>query len=319
MQTSWSWRRSPRSPRCWSTSRAASRCRSSSPRSRSGSSSARRCSAWRRPTSSSSRWRPSGSRSCSSSPGWRSTSSGSRARRSRHGVAGWLISVVAGAVIAVVLHVTGVIHATVLVALALTTTAMGTLMPILRDSGILDQRFGSFVVGAGASGEFCPVVIVSIILAFEADEAWHAALLPRLRRGRRRCDGACDPHPAEAGRAPVGDDDGHLGAARDSPLGAADRRARRARLGVRPRRDPRGVRGGDHRRHRHPRHRGPRVPRQARRGRLRLPDPGLLHRDRDGLRPRRAALRPRLDRARAGIRADLPRHPRASGPAPLPA
>jgi Kef-type K+ transport system membrane component KefB len=95
----------------------------------------------------------------------------------RHGVAGWLISVVAGAAIAVVLHVTGVIHATVLVALALTTTAMGTLMPILRDSGILDQRFGSYVVGAGAAGEFCPVVIVSIILAFEADEAWHAALL----------------------------------------------------------------------------------------------------------------------------------------------
>ena len=43
-----------------------------------------------------------------------------------------------------------------LVALALTTTALGTLMPIIRDAGILDQRFGSFVVGAGAIGEFGP-------------------------------------------------------------------------------------------------------------------------------------------------------------------
>jgi Kef-type K+ transport system membrane component KefB len=95
----------------------------------------------------------------------------------RNGVLGWAISIVAGAVIALALHLTGVIHATVLVGLALTTTALGTLMPILRDSGVLDQRFGDFVVGAGAAGEFCPVVIVSIILAIDAGVAWHSALL----------------------------------------------------------------------------------------------------------------------------------------------
>ena len=100
-----------------------------------------------------------------------------RGAPARYGALGWLLSIVIGAVAAVALHVTGVIHATVLVALALTTTAMGTLMPILRDSGILDQRFGNYVVGAGAVGEFGPVVIVSIILAVEAGEAWHSALL----------------------------------------------------------------------------------------------------------------------------------------------
>jgi Kef-type K+ transport system membrane component KefB len=93
------------------------------------------------------------------------------------GLAGWGTSVVLGAVIAIILHVTGVIHATVLVALALTTTALGTLMPILRDTGILDQRFGDYVVGAGSVGEFGPVIAVSVILAFEADEAWHTVLL----------------------------------------------------------------------------------------------------------------------------------------------
>jgi Kef-type K+ transport system membrane component KefB len=93
------------------------------------------------------------------------------------GVAGWLLSVVLGTIVALLLHVTGVIHATVLVALALTTTALGTLMPILRDSGILDQRFGAFVVGAGAAGEFCPVVIVSIILAADAGDPWRSTLL----------------------------------------------------------------------------------------------------------------------------------------------
>jgi Kef-type K+ transport system membrane component KefB len=93
------------------------------------------------------------------------------------GVSGWLISVVLGALVALVLHLAGVIHATVLVALALTTTALGTLMPILRDTGILDQRFGAFVVGAGAAGEFCPVVVVSIILAVDAGDPWRSFLL----------------------------------------------------------------------------------------------------------------------------------------------
>ena len=95
----------------------------------------------------------------------------------KRGVQGWLMAVFLGAVIALTLHAVGLIHATVLVALALTTTALGTLMPILRDAGILDQRFGNYVVGAGAVGEFGPVICVSIILAIEAGEAWHSALL----------------------------------------------------------------------------------------------------------------------------------------------
>lgn len=50
-------------------------------------------------------------------------------------------------------------------------------MPILRDSGILDERFGNYVVGVGAVGEFGPVVIVSAILAVEAGEPLRTTLL----------------------------------------------------------------------------------------------------------------------------------------------
>ena len=100
-----------------------------------------------------------------------------RGAAARDGVAGWGISLGLGFAIALVLYLTGVVHATILVGLALSTTALGTLMPMLRDAGILDQRFGTFVVGAGAAGEFGPVVIVSVILAFEADEPLRALLL----------------------------------------------------------------------------------------------------------------------------------------------
>jgi Kef-type K+ transport system membrane component KefB len=97
----------------------------------------------------------------------------------RAGVIGWGISLGIGLALALALWAggNGIIDAPILVGLALTTTALGTLMPILRDSGVLDQRFGSFIVGAGAAGEFGPVVIVSIILAVEAGEPWRTALL----------------------------------------------------------------------------------------------------------------------------------------------
>jgi Kef-type K+ transport system membrane component KefB len=100
-----------------------------------------------------------------------------RGKPVRLAVGGWLISIGIGGILALALHAAGVINATVLVALALTTTALGTLMPILRDAGVLDQRFGNFVVGAGGAGEFGPVVIVSVILAFEAEEPLRALLL----------------------------------------------------------------------------------------------------------------------------------------------
>jgi Kef-type K+ transport system membrane component KefB len=93
------------------------------------------------------------------------------------GVAGWLVSLAAGMAIAAALWAAGIADAPVLVGLALTTTAIGTLMPILRDSGILGERLGSFIIGAGAVGELGPIVAVSVILAVDAGEAWRSSLL----------------------------------------------------------------------------------------------------------------------------------------------
>jgi Kef-type K+ transport system membrane component KefB len=95
----------------------------------------------------------------------------------RDGVRGWLLSLALGLAVALALWTAGAIDAPILAGLALTTTALGTLMPILRDSGILDERFGNYVIGAGAVGEFGPVVIVSIILAVEAGEPLRTTLL----------------------------------------------------------------------------------------------------------------------------------------------
>lgn len=77
-------------------------------------------------------------------------------------VQGWILSLGIAVAATAVLHWSPDIHTPKIVALVLTTTAMGTFLPVLRDAGHLDSRFGSFVLAAGAMGEFGPVVAVSL-------------------------------------------------------------------------------------------------------------------------------------------------------------
>jgi Kef-type K+ transport system membrane component KefB len=90
-------------------------------------------------------------------------------------VAGWTTSLLLGLGVAVVLVATGRVLSALIVGLALATTALGTLLPILRDSGLLETRFGTFVLAAGTVGEFGPIIAVTLLLS--GDAPLHAALL----------------------------------------------------------------------------------------------------------------------------------------------
>jgi Kef-type K+ transport system membrane component KefB len=45
------------------------------------------------------------------------------------------------------------------------TTAIGTLIPILRDNGELKTRFGTYLLAAGGAGEFGPILLLTIVLS----------------------------------------------------------------------------------------------------------------------------------------------------------
>jgi Kef-type K+ transport system membrane component KefB len=51
------------------------------------------------------------------------------------------------------------------VGLALTTTALGTLLPIVRDAGLLPTRFGTHVLAIGSLGEFGPIIAIAVLLS----------------------------------------------------------------------------------------------------------------------------------------------------------
>jgi Kef-type K+ transport system membrane component KefB len=87
-----------------------------------------------------------------------------RGESGRLAAIGWGLSLVVASAAALLLSHTGRIHDTIGVAIALTSTALGTLLPILRDRGELGTRFGTLFMGAGAWGEFGPIVAISVLL-----------------------------------------------------------------------------------------------------------------------------------------------------------
>jgi Kef-type K+ transport system membrane component KefB len=119
-----------------------------------------------------------------------------RQRAGRLALVGWVVTVALACAVVGLLAAAGLVRAFVPVALGLTTTALGTLLPILRDNDMLGGRFGPFVLAAGAVGEFLPVVAIAIFLGANGKFlglislcavgvlALVLSLAPRLARGR---------------------------------------------------------------------------------------------------------------------------------------
>jgi Kef-type K+ transport system membrane component KefB len=80
-------------------------------------------------------------------------------------VGGWFLSFFVALVCMFFFSVIGLIQSPpLLAAVALSTTALGVLAPILRDRGELNTDFGIYMVAAAAAGEFGPLVVISMLL-----------------------------------------------------------------------------------------------------------------------------------------------------------
>jgi len=88
---------------------------------------------------------------------------------------GWLISLVAGIALAAVFAAH--LSAAVFIGVALASTALGTIMPVLRDSGDLRTPFGLGILAVGAVGEFGPLLAISLFLSGRSPMAAAAVLI----------------------------------------------------------------------------------------------------------------------------------------------
>ena len=90
-------------------------------------------------------------------------------------VAGWAMSLAIAYGLGGALALAGVVVSLVYVGSALATTAIGTLLPVLSDTGELNTEFGTYLLAAGAVGEFGPVLLLTLVLSTQS--AVHNAII----------------------------------------------------------------------------------------------------------------------------------------------
>ncbi len=88
-----------------------------------------------------------------------------RGRPLRLGLAGYALSVGIGLVITAVLGVTDVIIDPLLVAIILSATALGIVVPVLKDTGQVDTGFGRLVIVSCSIAEFGSIVLLSMFFS----------------------------------------------------------------------------------------------------------------------------------------------------------
>lgn len=93
----------------------------------------------------------------------------------RLALAGWALSLALAYSIGAVLAAAGVVLSLLYTGSAMSTTAIGTLIPVLSDTGELRTRFGSYLLAAGAVGEFGPIMLLTLILSGQS--TLHNALI----------------------------------------------------------------------------------------------------------------------------------------------
>ncbi|MEY9890465.1 Kef-type K+ transport system membrane component KefB [Catenulispora sp. MAP5-51] len=77
-------------------------------------------------------------------------------------LAGWAVSVVLGVGFGVLAAPSA--KSGVIIGIALSTTALGTILPVLRDTGEVGTPLGVAVMAVGAVGEFAPIIAMTLFL-----------------------------------------------------------------------------------------------------------------------------------------------------------
>ncbi|MGY1726408.1 cation:proton antiporter [Geodermatophilus sp. SYSU D01062] len=112
----------------------------------------------------------------------------------RRALLGWTVSLLLALGVVGLLSAGDVVEAFLPVALGLTTTALGTLLPVLREKGLLGGRLGRYLLAAGGVGELLPVLAIAVFLGSQGRVAALVSLgavaalavaLALLRRGIR--------------------------------------------------------------------------------------------------------------------------------------
>lgn len=106
--------------------------------------------------------------------GFEVNTSDMRNKQGKQALLTWFISFLSAIVISF-LFTNGNINISIVIAIACTSTALGTLLPILKDSKIINSNLGKATITHGAYGELLPIIAMSLLLSTFA--TWQASII----------------------------------------------------------------------------------------------------------------------------------------------
>ena len=100
-----------------------------------------------------------------------------RGRLATNATLSFLVSFAIAIVIGVVLKATGTVHSSLFIAIVLSATSLGVVVPVLKDAGRSESEFGQLVIAAASIADFATIILLSIFFSEEASSTASTLLL----------------------------------------------------------------------------------------------------------------------------------------------
>jgi Kef-type K+ transport system membrane component KefB len=89
-------------------------------------------------------------------------------RRLQLAAVGFVVSVAIAYLIATGFHGAGLVESSLLVALCLSATALGIVLPVLKDAGVASTEFGQLIMAASSIADFGTILLLSLVFSRES-------------------------------------------------------------------------------------------------------------------------------------------------------
>jgi Kef-type K+ transport system membrane component KefB len=100
-----------------------------------------------------------------------------RGARLRSAAAGFVISLAVALGIGLGLYATGLIEAPLLVAIILSSTSLGIVIPVLADAGQSNTTLGQLIIAGSSIADFGAIILLSLFFSEDSSSVWSTLLL----------------------------------------------------------------------------------------------------------------------------------------------
>jgi Kef-type K+ transport system membrane component KefB len=100
-----------------------------------------------------------------------------RGAQLRSAATGFVVSLAVALIIGLGLYAAGIIQAPLLVAIILSSTSLGIVIPVLADAGHSSTRLGQLIIASSSIADFGAIILLSLFFSEDSSSVWSTLLL----------------------------------------------------------------------------------------------------------------------------------------------